>query len=480
MSATLPRIMGLLCSLALLSGAVAFAENGPSTSAPTAKDASSKQPPARVGPRKPREIAVTVLDRKKRPLAGVKVGVNRGLTVGRPGEVLDQKLTDRNGKAVLRVAPEVPLQYVFAVKKGAGFDYFVYSAPHRPLANSYLLPFDDNRPITFVLGGVHRMRLHLVDERHRPLAGVGVSVGFVQRPNKGDGVANLQIDEFRLITDREGIAEFDAIPVESSPALWFHSTTLGYFFLAHPGFNRNEPTTDFEVVAEQQPVLRVEVTLPDGRPAIGAQIEFVSRPIGDRVDARGNRRTGGGTIGTNHLYSGGVAPLFAFSEDAYCLVRATSGHLASPAKRLVVRPPAPLLPVHLVLQPGIRVHGSVTVGKDGHAAANEHVTLLLLDDQYSKLSEDEQPPGIPNASIDMPYYARTDAEGRFEFFVAPGHYILGIGTIYFSDILKAKDTKTLFVAGASEFQLPEKSEVEVNLHEDWYWTPQMAQPKRRN
>jgi hypothetical protein len=79
--------------------------------------------------------------------------------------------------------------------------------------------------------------------------------------------------------------------------------------------------------------------------------------------------------------------------------------------------------------------------------------------------------------MDIPLYATTDAQGCFEFFAAPGRYLVGPGTVYLNRLLKAENVKTLFVEGANEFQIKDQPEIEINLHCERLSAPRKSRSK---
>ncbi len=433
---------------------------------------SSPAPDARIVLHTARPISVTVVDGKERPVADAKVGVafqfrpGRTAIISGAAQKLARQMTDAAGKAVLRVPADMPLACVFAVKVGAGFDYILYRKQNekpKPTDSEKRAP-DDSRPIKFVLGGVHKMRVHLVDERRRPLPGVRVQAGYFQRPNRGGAAMLSGIDELSVVSDRAGIAEFDAIPAEASPPVVFRSATKSYFIYEPATFDPAEPVTDLTVVATRVPVLRVQVTYPDGRPALGAQIRYTARLYG---------RFGSASIGNHWIDSAGESEIYAFHSDAYCVVSATSGRFASTMAARVARMGEPLRPVHLVLQPAARVHGTLTVGKDRRPAVNESVALIERDDgNYTKLPEDERLPrtlplaALTDVAMEIPFHATTDAQGRFEFDAAPGRYVIGAGWVYLNELVKAKNLKDLFADGATDFEIKDQKDIEINLHRE--------------
>ena len=81
-----------------------------------------------------RTILVTVVDGKGEPIAAAKVGVAFALRNGlivHDGATQDltREQTDAKGQARLHLPADVPLQCVWAAKRGAGFDYVLYREP---------------------------------------------------------------------------------------------------------------------------------------------------------------------------------------------------------------------------------------------------------------------------------------------------------------------------------------------------------------
>ena len=433
--------------------------------------------PVRLVLHKARAITVTVVDGKGRPIAGAKVSADfYNLLLPRlaPPTII-QRVTDAEGKALLHLPNDMPLACVFAVQAGAGFDYVIYRPEYtRSIRNRQPKRIDpdqrapdNSRPIKFVLSGVHKMRVHLVDDRRRALPGVRVHMQVLHRPNRGGQVVLFGIQEFEVASDQAGIAEFEAIPAEATSPLAFHTLTTGYFLYEQATFNPADPVTDVTAVATQLPVLRVQVTYPDGRPALGAEVHYTWRTYGPRRTARFQ-------IGELLYDSAGEMDVADFRGDSYCVVSARSGGFASALAAHVARMGEPLRPVHLVLQPVAHVHGTLTWGKDHRPDANEPVTLIERDDgNYSKLPEGERLPrtlplaDLAHVAIDVPVHATTDAEGRFEFEVPPGRYVIGPGAVYLNDeFAKAKDVKDLFDEATSEFEIKDQNQIEINLHRE--------------
>ena len=431
---------------------------------------------------KSRAIPATVIDGKGRPVAGAKIFAGFYLFVWRlaPRAMLERS-TGADGKALLRLPRDMPLEHVYALKPGTGFDYVNYYYREGPKADPAVPKMprkpderaqDDDRPIQFVLGGVHKLRLHLVDQRRRPVPGVRVAVMHLERPNRGGSAGIPPMQEFRAVSDPVGIAEFQVIPAEATGRLGLQSATLGYVVRDRPTLNPGDRESDLTLVVQRLPVLRVKVTWPDGRPALGTQIHATSR---DYSAHRGRPLPWArpGTLrNVDRSYDAAEEIDFtSFTNDAYCVVSARSKGFVSTTEARVARIDEPMRPVHLVLQPAVHVHGRLTWGKDHQPDANDAVTLVERDDHYAKLPEEERLPRtlplaeLAHVAIDIPHHATTDAQGRFDFEVPPGQYVIAAGDIRSREELeKAKDDTRLLPDGLHEMEIKDQKEVEIDLH----------------
>jgi hypothetical protein len=433
--------------------------------------------PLRLVLRKSRAIPVSVVDGRGQPVAGAKVLADFSMGTPRlaPRQVIERS-TDAQGKALLRLPSDMPLAFVFAVKAGAGFDYLLYRPPMRrgaartasaaPIDPHQRAP-DDDRPITFVLSGAHKVRVHLVNGRRRPLTGIRVRTVEFARPNRGGAAILYGVPEFDVTSDQSGLAELNSIPVDAMTPIKLSTPAMGQSLYAELTFNPADPVTEVTAVARQLPVLRVTVTRPDGRPAVGARIHYSWRPYFDR-------RTG--RLRTLSVYYDGAGEMEvrSFTSDAYCVVTATNEGFVSTMEARAVRLEDPLRPVHLVLQPAIHVRGTLTWGKDHRPDDNDAVTLIERDnDLYAKLPEEERLPrthplaDLAHVAIDIPLRTTTDDQGRFDFEVPPGRYLIGAGAVYLNEESeKATDAAELFDEPTREFEIKDQKEIEINLQRE--------------
>ena len=448
--------------------------------------------PLRIVVRKAREIAVAVTDAAHRPVAGATVAVSARLQLGRvavrfaPVQLVDQQQADADGKAILRVPPELALACVFAVKEDVGFDYFLYRRPPgqaaerprvardlQPVINlgerdervtaQFKLPADDARPVNFVLRGIHRLRVKVVDERRRTLANIPIRLSGLERPDKG-GPADLEgTNALEATTDEKGFAVYRIVPADVEPNLRCHavfSAKAEYVFSEQVEIDPAQKETYVRCVAGRRAVLQVHVTYPDGRPAAGAEVSGHSRAFVREFITTWNALADGD----------GTAWVMPTQLDAYFTVSAQSGHFAAPLTAGIARVEAPQAPLHLVLRPATRVHGTLTVGKDRRPLANEFVYLTQRDDAYSRIPEDQRLTRRPVPEpLSIKHPSKTDGQGRFEFFAAPGRYYLDYDLLPLVAVVVSNSsfmTRVTLDEGVAPFEVKDQAEVEINLHRD--------------
>ena len=170
----------------------------------------------------------------------------------------------------------------------------------------------------------------------------------------------------------------------------------------------------------------------------------------------------------------GDLDLVSFTSDAYCVVTAASDGFASAMEARVARMEEPIRPVHLVLKPAVHVRGTLTWGKDRRPDDNDPVTLVQRDDDlYAKLPEEERLPrthplaDVAHVAIDVPLLATTDYQGRFDFEVPPGRYVIGPGAVYLNaESETITNVADLFDEPTREFEIKDQKEVAINLERE--------------
>ena len=372
--------------------------------------------PLRLVLKKADETPVTVVDGMGQPVAGAVVAACIGFFD------ISKETSDAAGRAVLRFPADADLQSVFAVKPGVGLDYFAFaqsgdSTDSTP-RNRYRLRRGDRRPIELVLNGAKTAKLRFTDANYQPLAGVRVAPWFFQKPKKGTDLHTGGMEIFAQTTDAKGMATFDFIPPDNRGLVRFVVSSEEYAVPDRPVFNPHEGSKAISVVLLRREPLRGRVALADGKPGAGADVFVAGEGYGEPdfgrqtiCDARGQFEL---RVDPNMFY----------------VLVATLGHDISPRLTQVVRAGEAIPPVNLVVQPGTRVHGRWTRDADRRPVARQSLPLneWVINDDYRAVPEERRIANPNNVrKMLLPKvlrWAKTDDQGRYEIYVAPGTYYL--------------------------------------------------------
>lgn len=377
---------------------------------------------------KTREIKVTVVDEKEQPIAGASAVAVASYSK------LDVQPTDAKGQATLIVPTGVDLQYVYALKPKVGLDYFYFrQAYQKDQTNPYWLEQDHAKPLQFTLRGIQPVKVRVVDDKERPLADAGVHPWYVELPKKGGHFNALWT--YRK-TGEKGWVEFDTIPSGNAQKITIWARKERYWAPQRWYF---DPANPAEVVARLQPqvLLKGSVRRND-KPAAGATV----RILGDGYS--------GDSFHSDAICDQeGKFEIYVDDDKAYALM-AEGEHECSQLELRVVTAGRKIKPIELALEPATRVFGVLRGIKGQNPLAGEYLMLQMTEgDNYYKLPKDERLPDKgSNTSITLRHTrsARTDDQGRFEFYAGRGNYYL------WNDNVEA-----------AQFVLDGQKELEVNL-----------------
>jgi len=370
--------------------------------------------PIRVVVRKAHKLDVTVTDSQGELVTGARVAA-----IYRQQPIAEQT-TDEGGRAVLRVPAGVQM-VVYAVKRDVGFE------------SARLMP-ESYEQLKLALKETIPLRIHVVDDQRRAIPGATMSL--LSATGMGSPPYSISLygaTEFQGTTDDTGVATFHLPPdtahhfyapvqinVEAEgyirPWVWWMSDeALRQGVRMQGGSAVVVSGSEFTVGLKPAVVVRGTVVHADGRPAAGAAVgafgagyDKTSYVQGAKCDAEG-------------------AFKLPLQSGLYYVFHADSATERSRDQTRVVVADRPMQPLKIVLQPGRRIHGTLTRGPDKTPVAWQHLSLYWRDDaSYSKLPTEEQ---LPNPTSDRASIAlgittnsRTDGQGRFEFVVAPGRY----------------------------------------------------------
>jgi RNA polymerase sigma factor (sigma-70 family) len=349
-----------------------------------------------------REFAITVQDAKGNPI------VDATLAATIFPHVIGETRSDAAGRGTLRVPADAVLEYIYAMKPGAGTDYYIFWNKFSTRSDPFHLDDGFAGPLTFVLNGVAPVTVHVQDEEHRPIARVTVTPWYFEKPDKGGDFNPGTI--LPQLTDDQGNATFSIIPADNSKRVAFWVRHEGFTSPQRWTWDPAAKTSDLTATLVKQIPITGSVLTATGKPAAGATV----------------RVGGAGYQFDDFSKDVTTAPDGSFSlnadPDMFYLFVAQLGHDVSPPVHQVIRREAK--PITLVLQPGNLVFGKATAGPQNDPVANTGITLYVLDDSYHTLPKTEQFPGgtIGRKSIAprVAQYTTTNDQGAFEFFTCLG------------------------------------------------------------
>jgi len=415
-----------------------------------------------------REFAVTVNDEKGKPVGGAWVLARASFT--RVGEAT----SDAAGKAVLRAPADAPVTDVLATKADVGSDYALFWRKDEPKTDPYRLARDYAGPLGFVLNGVAKVSVRVVDEQQRPIAGVTVNPWLFEKPRKGDDLNLGGVTEFRRFTDERGTAEFRMIPGDSMRAITLWARKPGYTATSRCMFDPKSGKTEVETQLVRQLRVTGRVVDAEGKGVAAATIRVGGDAYRTDMYRQQTRSAADGSFQID------VDP------ETYYVFVAEKDQWVSRAHFEIIHKAAPAGPIQLVVERGTRVRVQVTAGADRAAVAKASVSLTQQDyDSYYRLPKDQQFPGgttgrkgiIPGVSR----HTEADVRGVAEFYVAPGNCMYVVDA--YSD--RARQSKTFKLLDNEEYTLyhypnpplnarrteetlnvSEENGVEINLHFD--------------
>lgn len=348
----------------------------------------------------PHPLEVRVVDGDGRSVAGVEVHLLADFPEIASGR------TDDEGRWATQVPADLITKWrVYAFKSKVGFDY----AQAERARGSAEPPFPLPDRLTLALdGALPPLRIKAVDRENRPLAGIEVGPWLLRKPGRESQMNGM--NQAFIKTDEAGVAALDWLPARLEGKISIIANSTDHYLPDHatwidPSEAAGEVTLTFDPLER----LSGRVTTADGKPAEGARVELRGQGAGN------NSFSGMATADADGRYE-----LKVYSEQAYILM-ATKGDLAAPYKTgVVVRAGRPVEGVDLVLGPATRLKGRVTVGPDKKPAPQ--ISVAVATNGGSIPSELKREGDRTYRDVSPWKWARTDADGRYEFILGPGEY----------------------------------------------------------
>ncbi|HEY2251469.1 MAG TPA: carboxypeptidase-like regulatory domain-containing protein, partial [Planctomycetaceae bacterium] len=359
-----------------------------------------------------REVTVEVVDGGDKPVDGA--------TVLATEQFVDLALvkTGKDGLATVRLPSKTNVCTIYALKSGAGYDYF--SNDRRDDSNYPLKDKVEAPPrVKLKLNGSRTARVQAVDSRGQPLAGVIVRPWSVNRVGNPGQTNFSSCNIFQSETGSDGFASFDWLPTDVQYGVTFMSHSREFSTPNNLTVKANDPRTDFQLRFLRQTKLAGRVLGPDGNPAAGVAVRAVGAGVSATGEHPGTRGQGAATTGADGRFEMDVYP-----EQAYILA-VVHERWAAHRIGVIVREGKPVTDVELKLAEGIVVRGRITRGPDKSPVAETYVNLQLeggrIPDEIEKLRH-------PNDKywhgMSMSFHTQSDKEGNFRFVAAPGEYSL--------------------------------------------------------
>ncbi|MCA9263070.1 MAG: thioredoxin family protein [Planctomycetales bacterium] len=359
-----------------------------------------------------RRIPVVVHDVSGQPAANSQVGAM--LPIGSPPLVV----TNRDGRAELRLPSEASVRSLFASKDDVGFDYRIVMTPRD---EAYRAEWLNDPPVRFQLAEARSIEMQLLNDIQDPLSNTRIYLWLLQKPGEPDtfnlSVMNSDQRLFNAFTTDKGIVRFEGVPTWDTHPLWFWADSEDHE-RSRIEFDHATPAN---VVVTNQLMRLVpvtgRVTLPDGAPASGIPIKAIG--VGYDRDSFHE---------TVYTDDGGTYRVNAAPGRLYMLTVVHDRWSAPVIDGFVVRPGTPISGLNFRLQPTVRVHGRVTIGPDRDPVANQRMGLNQIGRNLRELEGVElHNPTKLNFSIQPMEFrsTNTNKQGEYEFYVGPGSFQIG-------------------------------------------------------
>jgi hypothetical protein len=346
----------------------------------------------------------SVTDRDGRPVPDAQVGalINQ---VGLPAQK-----TDALGQTSLRV-PRYSYPTIHAYKRGHGFGYHMLDLG-APSAQGLPKTVDSRLTLKLDAAG-ETVSIRAKAEDAQPIAGLAVRLWRLQRLD-----LSAMPEAYAVKTNAQGIASFDDLPSWSKGLLSFSidaDNLVPQQFSVVPAKVHDGV---FDVVVPHLVEMSGRVEFANGTPAPGIAVEVWGRGHFSSCVHRSTKSRPDGSFAIS------VYP------EANYVVGIDDPKWA--AKSLLGIPVWPLKPVQnlkLTLEPGTRVHGRLVAGRDRSPVADQYLSLARLPSktvrpQGGEAGKAVTPPPLPYGLPTEYRSTRTDRDGRYEFRLQPGRYML--------------------------------------------------------
>jgi hypothetical protein len=361
------------------------------------------------GPPGQRAEPVRVVVKPSRPLR-VRVTDSEGKAVARARvEVMSQGPCDRGetdaaGIVQFRLAADVGVEIVLALKDSVGFDYFENFRSWPPAQYGPPPP-----EISLTLDGARTVSVESIGSDGAPVPGVEFTPWTLRKPGKL-AAANIGGSEIaRARTDAAGLARFRWIPGELSEGCSLLFRPWDFQVPSPPQIvSGGDVTLTARVLRNAR--LNGRVTHPDGRPARGILLQAEGRGLSNhygRVHARTD---------ANGRYAMDVPP-----DQSYVIALIDPDWAAAPRSGLLLREGQTIGGLDFGLIQGTQVRGRITAGEQDTPAPGATVGFIL---QGAELPNGMRPSFEGERRESLNLWANTGPDGRYDLRLGPGEYVM--------------------------------------------------------
>jgi len=345
------------------------------------------------------EVAVRVLDRDGKPVSDAVVAL---LTEMNP---VGDGRTDADGRWTAHVPADCQEWLLFARKGKVGFDYATAGERGNRQA---LLPLPDQLALT--LDGAKTTRFKAVDGDDKPIGGVNIGVWTLEKKGHRHFFNSPLVNaELWPATGPDGIAVLDWLPQDFGRAMGFGARAEGLYALGPIWIMADPPTDLLTVTFLPVETLSGRVTHADGRPAPGVPVSTSGRGP-DNTACNRSTRTG----------ADGRYTLQVDSEQAYVVAVHGKEGAAPYRADIIVHAGKSVDGVNFVLGRPTRVHGRLTIGKEGKPAPKSSIRVFISQEVVSDEIRIKGQSYHPQA--EMNDWVQTDDHDQYEIYLGPGEY----------------------------------------------------------
>lgn len=351
-----------------------------------------------------RQLIVRVVDGNGKPVADAEVCfltdyLRSKFTTGR---------TDAEGRWSGPVPADLKHWRIFARKANVGFDYAVPTP--RPGSRDQMPPLPDEVKLT--LDGARNVRVKTVAQNGKPIAGAKVGAWYIRKLGRESDINLSGLYDRFAKTDDNGILVLDWLPKQFTGAIPILAYHDDYFVLGmSANLMADKPVEELVISLLPMEKLSGRIKHADGRPAAGITVAVEGQGAANNPFRKATQTDAEGRY-----------ELKVNSEHAYIAAVQDTRWAAPYRSGIVVRAGKPVDGVDFVLGRATRLHGRITVAKDGRPASE--MSLYLEIDKGQIPPEIQRPGDLNYHPVHMYIHARTDAEGRYEFHLGPGEYQL--------------------------------------------------------